>query len=378
MKIVMAISNARDPNAGTATVLMNLKSWFETRGHDCTLLFNEDVSPLFNGALKQFLFSVFLPFIPRVMHCDIVDINPGDGIFVFLLRKLRLRSTPVLVARSHGLEHIIHESNLAEAQAGKRALSWKYALYHGGLRLWQVKQYLKHADLALFLNAYDRNYAIEKFGVPSDTAEIVDNGISDAFLSRSVNFQPPTEIKIALVGSFLPRKGIDYSVPALNNLLRRDLTLSATFFGTGLPPADVQKRFDQDIAGRVHVVPHYQNETLPDLLADFHIILFASLTEGFGLAAMEGMACGLAAVITRIPGIADRLQDGVNALIIPPRDQGAIEAAIRRLIEDPILLMNLRRAGHQLAQGYSWQPVAERNLQLYEKAIERNAGKRKG
>jgi glycosyltransferase involved in cell wall biosynthesis len=63
------------------------------------------------------------------------------------------------------------------------------------------------------------------------------------------------------------------------------------------------------------------------------------------------MACGLAAVVSRIPWVADRLEDGVNAIIIPPKDQVAIESAIQRLIEDPALLKKLRKAGYEFAQG---------------------------
>jgi glycosyltransferase involved in cell wall biosynthesis len=371
----MAISNTSDPKTGTATVLINLKRCFAASGLDCTLIFKEDILPSVDGVLKELLFTILLPFTDRVMRCEIFDINPGDGIFVWFLRFVKMQRTPVLVARSHGLEHVMHESYLAEAKAGRLKLSWKYPLYHGGFRLWQVKQYLKRADMALFLNEYDREYAIEKFGVRPESAEIVDNGIPDVFLGQAVSFEPTADIKIALAGSFLQRKGIDYSVPALNNLLAKHDQLSVTFFGTGVPADGVLRRFYPAVAGRVHVMPRYDHENLPGLLKGFHILLFPSLTEGFPLAPLEAMACGLAAVVSRIPWVADRLEDGVNAIIIPAKDQVAIESAIQRLIEDPALLIKLRKAGYDFAQGYSWRRVAESNLRLYEKAIERKSRK---
>jgi glycosyltransferase involved in cell wall biosynthesis len=356
-------------------VCWNLKREFDLAGHSTTTVFTEDILPSKSGVAKQLLFSVFLPFMHSVIDYDIFDVSPGDGIFVWFFRHMAMRGTPLLVARSHGLEHVMHESYLAEAKAGRLKLSWKYPIYHGGLRLWQVKQFLKRADMALFLNAYDRDYAIEKLGVRPEAAEIVDNGIPDVFLGQVVSFEPPADIKIALVGSFLQRKGIDYSVPALNNLLAKHDRLLVTFFGTGVPVDVVLSRFDPAVAERVHVMPRYEHEDLRHLLRGFHILLFPSLTEGFGLAAVEGMACGLAAVVSRIPGIAHRLEDGVNAIIIPPKDQVAIESAIQRLIEDPTLLIKLRKAGYDFAQGYSWRRVAESNLRLYEKAIERKSRK---
>jgi len=373
MKIVLAISNTSDPKTGTATVLINLKHWFVSSGHECSLIFKEDIFPSVESVLKPLWFTVLLPFNKSVQSCEVLDVNPGDGIFAWFFRKLTMRRTPLLVARSHGLEHVMHESYLAQEKAGKLKLSWKYPIYHGGLRLWQVKQYLVRADLALFLNTYDRQYAIERLGVRPEKAEVVDNGIPEVFLGQTVSFELSADIKIAMVGSFLQRKGVDYSVPALNRLLQSHDRLTVTFFGAGVPEDAVLSRFDPVIAARVHVMPRYEHENLPDLLRDFQVLLFPSLTEGFGLAAVEAMACGLAAIVSRIPGIADRLEDGVNAIIIPPKDQTAIEEAVCRLIGDPDLLTKLRKAGYEFAQNYSWRRVAESTLRLYEQAIERKS-----
>jgi len=201
----------------------------------------------------------------------------------------------------------------------------------------------------------------------------VDNGIPDLFLDQAVSFDPPANIRIALVGSFLLRKGIDYSVPVLSKLLEKHDRLSLTFFGTGVPAEDVLSRFAPAVAGRIRVMPRYEHENLTNILSGFHVLLFPSLTEGFPLAPIEAMACGLAVVVSRIPWTAERLKDGVNAIIIPPKNQAAIESAIQRLIEDPALLTKLRKAGYEFAQGYSWRRVAGETLRLYESAIERKS-----
>jgi glycosyltransferase involved in cell wall biosynthesis len=343
-------------------------------GHLCLMYFFDDVAGTHKAILSDVAFSVLVVFFVKPRQFDVLDVTAGDGLILALCNKwMGRQKTPILVARSHGLEHVIDESNRSEAKNGKLRLSWKYPLYHGGFRLWQVKQYLKRADLALFLNDYDRQYAIEKLGVRPETAEIVDNGIPDAFLGQVVSFESPAAIKIALVGSFVQRKGIDYSLPALNVLLGKYVGLLVTFFGTGVPVDDVLTRFDAAVTGRVEVIPKYKHENLPNLLRGFHILLFPSLAEGFPLVPLEAMACGLAAVVSRIPWVADRVVDGVNAVIIPPKDQAAIESAIQRLIENPALLKKLRKSGYEFAQGYSWRRVAESTLHLYEKAIERKS-----
>ncbi len=258
------------------------------------------------------------------------------------------RKRPLLVARSHGLEHLARDAVVADARAGRSKLSWKYPLYHGGYRLWQVLQYLRMADLVLQLNEHDRRYAIERLGVRESRAVVVDNAVPDLFLGRRVEFRPPAALRIALIGGFLERKGIAFSVPALDHLLRANPLLKVTFLGAQVDSATIMAGFAAEVGDRIRIVARYVNDDLPVLLEDHHILLFASLSEGFPLAPLKAMACGLAPVVTDIPGIADRLRDGREALIIPARDQAAIEVAVQRLIDDPGLLESVRRAAYGL------------------------------
>jgi glycosyltransferase involved in cell wall biosynthesis len=252
-------------------------------------------------------------------------------------------------------------------------LSWKYPFYRGGYRLWEVKKYLQSADLAFFLNSYDRDYAVSRLGVDASRAKIVDNGLPDIFIGRPFDPDIPQQIKIALIGTFIKRKGIEYSIPALNVLLEKNAHLSVGFFGSRVPAEVILERFGPAVRDRVEVKEQYPHDGLPALLAPYRIFLFASLAEGFPLAPLEAMACGLALVVTDIPGVAERLTHGVNALIIPPRDQQAIQDAIQRLIDDQEFLVSIRRAGHILAQNYSWTRVANDTLALYEEGIKRRS-----
>jgi glycosyltransferase involved in cell wall biosynthesis len=369
MKIAIALSNTKDPNTGTASVSWNLSAGFKNAGHTCILIFKEDILPKCDGVLKQIAFAALLPFHQSLKSCRVIDVNAGDGFVLGMLNKFLRRTEPLIVARSHGLEHVVDESLRTEARNGKIKLSWKYPIYHGGYRLWQVKHALRLADMSLFLNESDRSYAIEKLGVIPERAVIVDNGIPDAFLNQNIDFQPPARVKVALIGSFIERKGISYSVPALNKLLQNNLEFEVGIFGSGVPASDIERHFQHAVLPRVQLVQSYDHSRLPSLLKDFHILLLPSLSEGFGLVTLEAMSCGLAAIVSNIAGIAERLEDRVNALIIPPRSESAIDAALQSLLDDPALLERLRRAGYAFAQRRSWQRIAASTLTLYENAL---------
>lgn len=67
------------------------------------------------------------------------------------------------------------------------------------------------------------------------------------------------------------------------------------------------------------------------------IFAFPTTDEAFGLALIEAMACGLAAVAARVGGIKDIIAPGVDGLLIEPGDQPALVVALRHLLADPAL-----------------------------------------
>ena len=120
------------------------------------------------------------------------------------------------------------------------------------------------------------------------------------------------------------------------------------------------------LRGRVKVVPRFDRTELPALLKGYQIKLFPTLMEGFSLALVEAMACGLAPIVTSTPGPLEIVQDGHDGLVVPVRDSRAMERALERLITDRALLDKLRRNAHAKVQAYSWSQIAQQRLQLYE------------
>lgn len=59
--------------------------------------------------------------------------------------------------------------------------------------------------------------------------------------------------------------------------------------------------------------------------------------EGVPQALLQAMACGLPIITTPVGAIQEAVQDGVNALIVPPQNSAAIADALRRLVNDPLL-----------------------------------------
>lgn len=380
MKILLTCHYSFDANAGAAGVTWRLGQEYEKLGHQ---VFYYSLNNLPNRLHPLGKFITFPEFvaskISQLCHqesIDMVDASTGDGWVWGILQKQK-KNCPLLVARCHGLEHIEHLEYLEEAQRGNLQLSWKYGLYRGGFRLWESATSMRHSDLVLLLNNCDAKYVIENLGVKSERVRIVPNAIADEFLNLPFEPLPEVEngvIRIAQIGTYIGRKGIHYSVPALNKILARYPQVEVTFLGTQCfecqDPLKVYEDFDRAVRDRVKVVPYYTNEKLPNLLKGHQIKLFPTISEGFGIALIEAMACGLAPVTTATPGPLEIVEDGRDAIVIPSRNSHAIEQALEKLICDRRYLEKLRRNAYATAQRYSWERIARQNLAFYEQAFQ--------
>ncbi|BAU09869.1 glycosyl transferase, group 1 family protein [Leptolyngbya sp. NIES-3755] len=372
MKTLFTCHYPADPNAGGSGVTWRLIQEYEKLGHQ-TEFYSVDHLPKQLSPLQRFvLFPEFTAAKIAKSSIDVIDASTADAwIWGSILQKFR-KSRPLLVARCHGLEHIEHLEYLEEAKRGTLKLEWKYPLYRGSIRLWEAATSMRHSDLVLLLNHRDRHYAIEHLGVNPDRAHVVPNGIPETMLNLPFEPTPPESepIKIAQVSSYIVRKGIQYGSPALNALLKRHPKLEVSLFGTEVSADQVYADFDPEVRDRVTVIPYYENHQLPELLNGHHIKVLPTISEGFGVALVEAMACGLAPVTTTAPGPMEIVQDGKTGLIVPCRDRAAFEQAIETLILDRTLLDRLRQNAYRSAQRYSWKQIAQDTLKLYDLAWE--------
>lgn len=104
------------------------------------------------------------------------------------------------------------------------------------------------------------------------------------------------------------------------------------------------------LADRVHLLGFRRD--VPELCCAADIFCFPSHREGLGLAAIEGMACGLPIVTSNVHGINDYSEDGVTGYKCAPTDAEGFARAIRRLAEDPALRISMGQGNMERAKKY--------------------------
>ena len=93
--------------------------------------------------------------------------------------------------------------------------------------------------------------------------------------------------------------------------------------------------------------------------------------ESFGIVLLEAMAAGAPIVASDIPGYRDVVSDGEQGLLVEPKNPGAIADAVLRLLANPELRANMRRAGQEKARAYDWPRVATEVLDYYFEVLAR-------
>jgi glycosyltransferase involved in cell wall biosynthesis len=381
LHIVLVYGNYPVVNSGGGGAVSQLLLEYRRLGHQVRLCSFADLPEWLPSKAKSVVFPYFvvayLAGLAWKQEINVVDVSSGDA-WLWAMTRRTLRNDSLLVTRSHGLQHLHHLEALQEASQGKLRLSWKYFLYHGGFRLWEVANSFRRADLALFLNRHELDHAVRELDVRPERTRTVANGIPDTFLDFPFAATPASKddpIRIAVIGSYLRRKGVGYAAPALGRVLLRHPEVRVSFLGTHCQADQVLADYDPLVRERIRVVPCYLRAELPALLEGHHIKLFPTLSEGFGMALLEAMACGLAPVVTFAPGPLEIVRDGHDALVIPTHDSRAIEQALERVVSDRALLDRLRRNAHATAQAYGWSWIARQTLQLYEEFLQ---GKEQG
>jgi N-acetyl-alpha-D-glucosaminyl L-malate synthase BshA len=143
--------------------------------------------------------------------------------------------------------------------------------------------------------------------------------------------------------------------------VRKAMPATLLMLGDGPDRADAERearelQIDRDVRflGRI--------DSMAELLQATDLFLLPSQTESFGLAALEAMACGAPVVATRVGGLPEVIEDGVNGILEPP---GSVEAMARRavdLLRDPARHQRMAEAALARAQEFS----AERIVPMYE------------
>jgi glycosyltransferase involved in cell wall biosynthesis len=211
---------------------------------------------------------------------------------------------------------------------------------------------------------------VEHFGAQPDRVVAVPHGVS--FIGASPGAMPssvPEGPYLLAIGTIEPRKD-------LPTLVRAFAALAAGFPELRLVVAGGRgwgsDAFDAAVAGsgvadRVLALGYVPAADCLALLGKAEVFCYPSIYEGFGLPPLDAMAAGVPVVSTTagaIPEVA-----GSAAVLVPPRDDGALASAIETVLTDSALRARLVAAGGERAAAFTWEACAAGLVSLYQEAV---------
>jgi glycosyltransferase involved in cell wall biosynthesis len=107
-------------------------------------------------------------------------------------------------------------------------------------------------------------------------------------------------------------------------------------------------------------------DDVPALIGGFDAFAVSSAWEGIPGTIFEAMAAGVPIVATRVGGIPEVLEDGVNAILVESRDSGALAMGLRKLMQHPELGRRLaQRSAADVRERFTFARSASERLCWY-------------
>ena len=174
---------------------------------------------------------------------------------------------------------------------------------------------------------------------------------------------------IGTVGRLTPVKGIPYLLDAARILLRQGANVKVLVVGDGSIRQDLLAQAGNlGVGERVVFLGHREDTDV--LLQALDIFVLPSLSEGIPMALLEAMAASRPIVASRVGGIPEIIEDGVEGYLVEPMDVNNLAERCRRLIESPDVARKMGEQGRKRVNSeFSATAMADRVVSVYKEVL---------
>ncbi|SIT50129.1 conserved hypothetical protein [Paraburkholderia piptadeniae] len=355
------------------------------------------------------------PETVEVIRHAFVDLLPAERIAVFSLPPLTLyrgvddwRTSAAEMIREHAIAElepdVVHISSLFEGYVDNSVTSIKrlYPEMLTAVTLYDLIPYLnpdkylvdagfkqhymgkiealKRADILLGISAYCGEEAATELGIPRQRITNISTAVSDAFkpIDLSASQRDALFGKFGITRPFVmttgivePRKNLEGLIVAYSKLpaeLRKQYQLFMVCQATESNSAKLYQLAKSNglLENELVLAAYVSDKDLVALYNLCHLFVFPSLHEGFGLPALEAMACGSAVIgscTTSIPEVICR-----DDALFDPLDLNQMAAMMERALGDHTYWQSLRENAIERAGKFSWDATGQRALKAFEEA----------
>lgn len=264
-----------------------------------------------------------------------------------------------------------------------RIVTRHYSDYHTRIhKRWHVKldqlcTALSHRVIAV--SKHTAEHLIDVESAPAAKVRVVLNGID---FERVRNPRPETRDRIrreflpndgyllVIVARLHPEKGHTYLFHALPEVRKR-MSRPVVLIVAGKGPFDEPYRAEVRTLG-VDEMVHFAGfrDDISDVIAAADLMVLPSVAEAFGLAVSEAIYLGTPVISTRVGGIPEIVDDGVDGVLVPPSDAAALADAIVSLLNDHERRARMAGAGRdKVVTNFKFEDMLRRYEAIYQELV---------
>jgi len=248
--------------------------------------------------------------------------------------------------------------------------SWKSRFYGRPM----MKLAASRSDHIFTVSEFSKQEIVDVLGVNPRKVTVVYNGVANHFspgdplvakalVAAKFSLERPF---LLYVGNLKAHKNIACLLYSYSRLFRGPRPSHIlVLVGSG----DEERLILEKLASELGISPCFLENVdandLVDLYRAAEIVVQPSFAEGFGLTALEAMACGTPVICSTAGSLPEVAGDA--AVYFSPADTGQLERAMETILGSSILCESLRRKGIARAAEFTWNKVAERHIAVYRK-----------
>ena len=197
---------------------------------------------------------------------------------------------------------------------------------------------------------------------------IIPNGV-DLKISRPIDSKYP--INLLAVGRLVPRKGFQYLIEAMPNILLHhpDTTLNIVGPDGGFGKTLLKTIVDLNLSGQVRVWGKVSESKLEELYRSSSICINPSTWDNVPLTILEALSWGKPVVASDTGGIPEMIKSNYNGMLVQSKDTNAISEAVITILNNPNTYRNMASNALESAKTYSWENIAKCTEKVYEEIL---------
>jgi len=227
-----------------------------------------------------------------------------------------------------------------------KVIPWQARRAKKGLinRKKQVRQVIAGIDRFIAPSLFMQSKALEN-GIPAEKILLCRHGLEKGRFARAKTANQGI-IRFCFIGTLLPEKGIDLLVKAFKQLKNKNAALHIYGKNSGYAGyEDFFTRLKEAASDdkRIQFMGIIKNEMVYEAYSCNDILIFPSIwNENSPLVILEALASGTPVIASRIGGIPEFIQHGINGLLFEPGNAEELQQALSKFFDDPILLPRLQ------------------------------------